>query len=144
MTEEEKGYLIKVHMCGAVNAPGVVEVPEGSRVLDGVNAAGGFAPEAAVDHLNLAEYINDGERIYVPYSGEEEAGAGDPMSEGKVNLNTATKEELMTLPGIGEARAEAILAFRKRKGRFSSIEEIMEISGIAESAFEKMKDLITV
>ena len=145
--EQGTASLIMVHICGMVNMPGVYEVEEGSRVYEVVELAGGFAPGAAESYLNLAETVADGQKLVVP-SLEEADGdrygqavrAGDT---GLVNINTADKEELMTLPGIGEAKALAIIAWRTEHGSFQSTEEIMQVSGIKESAYEKIKLLIT-
>ena len=138
--------LAAVHVCGAVVSPGVYELPKGSRVWDALEAAGGFLESASTDYLNLAEVIADGQKIYVPTC--EEATMRMDMEEeeesGKVNINRASKELLMTLPGIGETKAESILAYRNEHGSFSSIEEIMEIPGIKEAVFSKIKDYITV
>lgn len=138
--------LAAVHVCGAVVSPGVYELPKSSRVWDALEAAGGFLESASTDYLNLAEVIADGQKIYVPTC--EEATMCMEMEEeeesGKVNINRASKELLMTLPGIGETKAESILAYRNEHGSFSSIEEIMEIPGIKEAVFSKIKDYITV
>lgn len=145
-----------VHVCGEVEKPGVYELEEGRRVYEAVAMAGGFTERAAQDYLNLAEPIWDGMKLEVP-DREQVPPAEWPVSEkqpgtaksagpssGKVNLNTATKEELMTLRGIGEAKAEDILRYRQKQGGFERIEDIMEISGIKNAAFEKIKDDITV
>ena len=145
--EQGTASLIMVHICGMVNMPGVYEVVEGSRVYEVVELAGGFASGAAESYLILAETVADGQKLVVP-SLEEADGdrygqavrAGDT---GLVNINTADKEELMTLPGIGEAKALAIIAWRTEHGSFQSTEEIMQVSGIKESAYEKIKLLIT-
>ncbi len=145
-----------VHVCGAVKKPGVYEMKEGQRVYEAVAVAGGFSEQAAQDFLNLAEPVWDGMKLEVP--DQEQVSAiewnapirpsgtvgNDGSSQGKVNLNTATKEELMTLRGIGEARAEDIIRYRQKQGGFECIEDIMEISGIKNAAFEKIKDDITV
>ncbi|MEG7530136.1 MAG: helix-hairpin-helix domain-containing protein [Hungatella sp.] len=137
-----------VHICGEVVSPGVYEMEAGSRVFQVVERAGGFTGEAAKGYLNLAEMIRDGMKIAVPSVTELEKNAVYGESAGdeakKVNLNTATKEELMTLKGVGEAKAEDILRYREDHGGFQSIEEIMEISGIKDAAFQKIKDDIIV
>lgn len=147
-----------VHVCGAVASPGVYELEAGQRVFEAVELAGGFAGEAAMDYLNLAEPVKDGMKIFVPTQEQvqEEGLSGTPgiagaagisdteHGDGKVNLNTASKEELMTLRGIGEARAEEIIRYRQQRGGFDSIEDIMEVSGIKDAAFQKIKDNITV
>ncbi len=167
----EKAPTLVVHICGAVSAPGVYELPAGSRIIDAVEAGGGFLPEADEACCNLAEAIEDGCQIYIMTKaescadGQTEKKAGiqtSPDSEmqttdrnvrgnsalaldsGLVNLNTADVAALMTLPGIGESRAKAIISYREQHGAFVKIEDIMKISGIKEAAFSKIKDKITV
>ena len=146
-----------VHICGAVAAPGVYEMPEGSRVYQAVEAAGGFLSQADEGYLNLAAPVHDGMKITV-YTREEAktAPAPEALSEGlsgkvegkesgaKVNINTAGKEELMTLKGIGETRAQAIITYREGHGPFQRIEDIMLVPGIKEGAFQKIKEEITI
>lgn len=142
---------VVIYICGAVASPGVYTLPEGSRVYELIEAAGGLLEDADNRVLNQAEVLQDGQQIVV-YTREEAAdlpvpdsGAGTVVSnEGKVNLNTAKAEELMTLSGIGEARAHAIIAYREQNGGFRSIEEIMEIEGIKEKLFEKIKEQIEI
>ena len=134
-----------VYVCGAVCNPGVYELPEGSRVDDAVRLAGGLTEDAAVS-CNLAEKITDGQMIEIQTAEEAEQvrTAQEEQSDGKVNLNTATAEQLMTLSGIGQSKAESILAYREEHGSFTSVEEIMNITGIKEGVFVKIKDSITV
>ena len=141
---------IWVYVCGAVYCPGVYELPEGSRVYEALAAAGGLTEEAEERSLNQASLLTDGQQILV-YTEEEiqnmggAAGtAGDASGSGRVNLNTAGMEELMTLSGIGESRAQAILMYREQYGPFTSIEEIMNIDGIKEKSFAKIKEYIEV
>lgn len=155
-----------VHICGAVHNPGVYELPDGSRVMDAVTAAGGFLEDADQSACNLAQAIVDGCQIYImtreessvlleeeksagiqpqkSLEGVQTADAGERAEAGKVNLNTADAAALKTLPGIGDSRAAAILAFRQENGAFSCIEDIMKVSGIKQAAFDKIKDRITV
>lgn len=162
-----------VHICGAVENPGVYELPKQSRVMDAVDAAGGFLEDADPEACNLAQPLVDGCQIYIMTREEssalaqepenartlskragilEQAPLGDPQNAvaqetaegGKVNINTADTAALLTLPGIGESRAAAILAFRQENGAFSCIEDIMKVSGIKQAAFDKIKDKITV
>nr|WP_314461541.1 helix-hairpin-helix domain-containing protein [uncultured Clostridium sp.] len=141
-----------VHICGEVVSPGVYELEEGSRVFQAVAAAGGFTENAAADTLNMAEQVKDGLKIQVPDQEEAKrllnqgASSGGNLPEGRrqVNLNTAGKEELMTLRGVGEAKADDIIRYRESHGGFQKIEDIMKISGIKEAAFQKIKDDITV
>lgn len=153
---------IVVYVCGAVAAPGVYQLPPSARVYEAVAAAGGFLPDADEEWYNQAKKLQDGEMIRI-YTRDETAALteqGEPRpegqephgqinqedgrSEGQININTADMEQLMTLPGIGEAKAEAILAYRQEHGRFQTIEEIMQISGIKEAVFAKIKGRITV
>ena len=137
---------IYVHICGEVNNPGVYELAEGSRIFEAVEAAGGFTEEAAQASLNLAQVISDEEQIVIltQAEAEEKARQERDQAAGIVNLNTASKEQLMSLPGIGESRAEDIIRYRKESGGFQNIEEIMSVPGIKESAYLKIKDSITV
>lgn len=143
---------ICVYICGAVEHPDVYILPAGSRVYEAIAAAGGMTDEAEARALNLAELLSDGQQITVLSREEAEQGmqvgpqsfSGGPAADAKVNINTATKEQLMTLPGIGEVKAEAILTYRADNGGFPSVEAIREISGIGEKSYEKLKDLITV
>lgn len=149
-----------VYVCGEVRKPGVYELDEGSRILDAIMAAGGYTKDAGDDYLNLACMVSDGDKVYVPSKEEIEngsaagldsgiqnasvTGSGNSTQGGLININTATAEELMTLPGIGASKAEKIIAYREQNGRFSAIEDIMQISGIKEGMFNKIKDRICV
>lgn len=151
---------IQVFVCGAVKVSDVYQLPREARVRDAIEAAGGFSEDADKEWLNLAAVLQDGEKLYIytveetsemkiaqEYFGMEtsvDGTSGFLEAEEKINLNTATKELLMTLPGIGEMRAEAVIAYRKEKGGFDTIEEIMNISGIKEAVFLKIKDSIVV
>lgn len=143
---QDGNSVIYVHVCGAVNAPGVVMLPEGSRGQDALDAAGGFTPDASEDFINLAELLTDGMQLYFPTREEAESLQESEREEKSnlININTAGVELLCTLPGIGEARAKAIVEYRESKGNFETIEDIMQVSGIKDSAFGKIKDLITV
>lgn len=149
--------VLFIHVCGSVQQPGVYELASGARAIDAVKRAGGFREDAAESALNLARELKDGEKLYIPNEEEallmresevfcpEETGSEDSSKEEeRVNLNTASKEELMRLPGIGEAKADAIISYRESGGGFENIEEIMQISGIKSAAFEKIKDRIEV
>lgn len=148
----KEAQVCYVHICGAVANPGVYELLAGERVYRAVERAGGFTEAAAQDYLNLAETVSDGMKLIVPTREElqREPGADlygaaqEPEEPGKVNLNTATKEQLMTLKGIGEARAEDIIRYREESGGFQTIEDIMKVSGIKDAAFQKIKDEVTV
>ena len=140
---------ICVYVCGAVAQEGVYELPDGSRLADALESAGGYAENAVHGYLNLAEPLVDGERIYFPYLDEEESldmASGDHSESGSglVNINTAGADELKTLSGIGDSRAADIIAYREANGSFGSIEDLMNVSGIGESIFNKIKPYITV
>lgn len=143
-----------VFVCGAVNAEGVYELPERSRVIDAVEAAGGYSDDADRTYVNQAEYVYDTQRIEIPTKEEaqmlreyeRDAGADNESghSDGRIDLNTADKQALMTLPGIGESKADRILEYRQAHGRFGSTEELMNVSGIGSGVYEKIKDYIKV
>lgn len=143
---------ILVHVCGCVNSPGVYSLSEDSRVFEAIEKAGGFSTNAEEAYLNLAATITDGSKLYVPSKDEVSDGLipvsvdeGVISSEkSKININSATKEQLMTLSGVGESKAESIISYRNEHGRFGSTEDIMNIPGIKEALFSKIKDDITV
>ena len=145
-TGEEKAASIWVYVCGEVRDPVVYELPEGSRITDAVEAAGGMTGDAAETYLNLAETLSDGQKIEVPSvemaEALEEAAAQD--TSGLVNLNRATEAELMTLSGIGESKAKEIIRYRESRGGFQKPEDLMNIPGIKEGVFYKIRDQITV
>lgn len=172
-TEKEK---IIVHISGAVQNEGIVELESGSRVADAIEKAGGLKENAYMDEINLAYQLEDGEKIHIPTIEEQkekenqeskvenESATGSDgttskssnssintgsqsektSNQTKININTATEQELDSLPGIGPSTAAKILEYRKEKGKFKTIEEIKEVSGIGESKYEKIKDQITV
>lgn len=159
VTASEK--RIYVDVCGAVKHPGVYCLTEGARVYEAIELAGGFRFDADSEVINQAQILQDGMQIKVytqeetseleksgiPLSASEQglsSDSKDPEMDGKINLNTADKEQLCSLPGIGEVRAEEILAYRSANGGFSSIEEIMKVNGIKEATFQKIKDRIAV
>ncbi len=137
---------ICVYVCGAVVNPGVVRLPEDSRAEDALLAAGGFSEEARTDYVNLAARVSDGEKLYIPDRQEAEAllSSADAQASGLVNINTADAALLCTLPGIGESRARDIIAYREENGAFQSAEDIMKVSGIKESTYEKLSSRITI
>lgn len=149
--DEISPELCYVHVCGAVMSPGVYALPAGSRVYEAIALAGGLTEEALDTGLNQAQEITDGQQIYVCTRQEAQDGnshmsdsAGQETSDGRININTATKEQLMTLSGIGETRALAIIAYRQEHGGFSSVEEIKNISGIKDAVYQKIADSIKV
>lgn len=139
---EETKKEIYVYVCGAVKEPGVYKMQENSRAYEAIQAAGGFLDGAAEESVNQASIIDDEMTIYIPT--EEEILKSQRSDSGKININTATQEELMELPGVGEAKAKEIISYRNVHGSFKQIEDIMSISGIKEGLFEKIKEYITV
>lgn len=154
-TDEDMPNTVKVFVCGAVNNPGVYELESGARVCDALALAGDFAEDADTEYLNQAAGLTDGERLYVPkedetdleYTGfSEDANTQDGSidSSGLVNINTASESELRTLPGIGEVKAGAIIAYREEHGNFTSIEQIKQVDGIKSGLYDSIKDKIKV
>lgn len=151
---EETAERIAVYVRGAVKKPGVYYLPDGSRIYQAIEKAGGFTEEADTQWLNQAELLTDGEMLTVVTMEEtsemEEAAVPAAVSAGSagqtslVNLNSASKEELMSLPGIGESKADSIIRYREENGPFASPEDVMNISGIKTSVYSKIKDRITV
>lgn len=158
-TAEDAGPLtekkeLAVHICGAVHNPGVYFLEKGSRIYQAVEAAGGFTEAAGEEYINLAGQLTDGQKIYIPTLQEaeeknlskegEKSGLTDAVEGSKINLNTASPEQLCTLPGIGMGKAENIIAYREAYGAFKTTEEIMKVEGIKEGLFQKIRDMITV
>lgn len=134
-----------VHICGEVESPGVYEVAEDARICDVLLLAGGFTESAATDAVNMAQKVTDGMQVVVPSVEEAERQTlAEAEADGRVELNTATLEQLCTLPGIGESRARAILAYREEYGGFSVTEELMQVSGIKEGTFNRLKELVYI
>ncbi len=160
--ETDTASQMCVYICGSVVNPGVYYMKNGTRICDLIELAGGMTDEACKNYWNLAEELYDGRMIYVPTAKEVEenlspdmwkengsssagnTNIGSTATDGKINLNTATKEQLMTLTGIGESKAVSIIKYRTENGSFSSIEDITNVSGIGEAMFNKIKDDITV
>ncbi len=143
-TEAETIY---VYVCGHVRKPDVYPMEAGTRLYEAIKAAGGASEDADLQQLNLADTLTDGQRIYVPAEGEAVSTAEnteDKASNGLVNINTATAEQLQTLPGIGQAKANAIVAYREANGSFSSIEDLRQVPGIKEGVFGQIQALICV
>lgn len=153
--------FIYVHLCGAVKKPDVYKVEENTRLVDVIELAGGLNEDAAGDFINQASLLEDGQQIYVPTVDEvkektpldyitsvplpdKSENNSAKKSNGIININIATQEELMTLPGIGEAKAKSIVDYRKTHNGFQSIEEIKNIVGIKDSVYNKIKDSISV
>lgn len=140
--QPEEASRIYVYVCGAVNRPGVVALPEGSRAEAALEAAGGFRPDARTDYINLAAKVGDGEKLYFPAMEEEAEFAEESGESGLININTADEEALCTLPGIGISKARDILRYREENGPFESCEDIMKVPGIKTSVYGKLKDSI--
>ena len=174
-TEKETEETIVVHISGAVNIEGIVELEAGSRIANAIEKAGGVKENADMTDINLAYPLEDGMKIHIPIKEETEANKNNEnmidesyvtsssggvnskedinstqgnsstsTSSKKVNINTATQEELDTLPGIGPSIASKIIDYREQNGKFNSIEEIKEVSGIGDAKYEKIKDSITI
>ena len=149
-----------VYVCGAVRCPGVYELAAGARVFEAIEAAGGLEEDADLFSLNQAAPLADGQQLIVLTEEERklqeenaslvgsgavpEAGGSAEASDGRININTADAQQLMTLQGIGEKKAKDIIAYREENGPFSSIEEIMNVGGIKSAVFEKIRDAIVV
>lgn len=144
--ERLEDELIYVFVCGQVQRPGVYALSGDKRVCDAIEMAGGCLDTADICAVNQAERLTDGSQIYIPAIGEASTmETGDiSVDDGLIHLNQAGKEELMTLPGIGESKAEAILEYREAHGGFATKEELMNIPGIKEGVFQKIQELITV
>lgn len=168
----QEAEAIWVHVCGAVKNPDVYELPAGSRVYEAVKQAGGFTEEADESYVNQAQILSDGAKLVIPTTEQTQAMAqgdqdgnigiidGDTTESGalkqdvaeggtgaagaKININTATQAQLCEIPGIGATRAAAIAAYRQEHGAFARIEDIMNVSGIKEGTYVKIKDSITV
>ncbi len=149
---------LAVYINGAVEKPGVYSFAEGSRVVDALQAAGGFLPTADGEGINQAAPLRDGQQVYVPFKGTplppglQSSGppaahptgpAAAPVSSGPINLNTATREQLDILPGIGPALADRIIEYRQKNGPFQRPEDIKKVSGIGDKVYESIKDRIT-
>lgn len=157
-TKDEEEIVV-VHIAGAVKNPGIVKLKEGSRIEDAIEAAGGLTEDANISDVNLAYILDDGTKINIPsindeYSQEEivsddggTAIAEEFSNDGSnslININTATETELETLPGIGPTIANKIVEYRKENGNFNTIEDIKNVSGIGESKYASIEELITI
>lgn len=146
---------IIVYVCGAVENPDVYELEPGARINDALEAAGGFSWDADMNMINLAEPVSDGQRVYFPVQGEDMTGDSQDMNAALetdiygddtslVNINKAGVSELTQLPGIGETRAGQIVEYRENHGKFSSKEDLKNVSGIGDSTYEKLESHIIV
>lgn len=153
---EEKVEItkIKVHIAGSVVTEGIIELEEGARVADAIKEAGGTTADANTKKINLAQKLQDGQKIYIPNQNETEEDIMENLGEtieensinssSKVNINTATQTELELLSGIGPSIASKIISYRKENGKFKTIEDIKNIPGIGEAKFNSIQDQITV
>lgn len=133
---------IYVHVCGCVIKPGLYRFKDGARIDEAIRAAGGFSKDADEKSVNLAQIMTDGSQIEVLPSGVTEEK--NPSGDSRINLNLAQKEDLMTLTGIGENRALAIIAYREEHGGFTSVEELKKVEGIGDGIYQKIKNSIKI
>ena len=169
-SDVDEDTKIIVHVTGAVKSAGIVEIKEGSRIADAIEAAGGFADNADISQINLAYQLEDGQKIYIPSINDEKTDGSEKVLQkeyvtdepgdevivedeetsvkskesAKININTADQTELEEIPGVGESTALKIIEYRKTNGKFKSIEDIKNVSGIGDSKFENMKEKICV
>lgn len=156
MAGELNESVIYVHICGAVVNPDVYQVEAGTRLVELIDIAGGLTPEAADEYINQAIEVEDGQRIYIPTKKElkelsvvdyvkgDNNNQEDREADKKVNINTADEAELMSLPGIGQAKAKSIIEYRKKNGSFKAVSDLMNISGIKEGLFARIENLVIV
>ena len=142
---QENAAEIYVHITGAVNNPGVIKLAQGSRLIDAIEKLGGLAENADTDSVNLASVLEDEDKIHI-YTKDEtaETGAVSVSGTGRVNINTASLEDLKTLPGIGDAIGKSIIDYREKNGAFRSLEDLKEVDRIGDKVFEKLKYSITL
>ena len=146
MVDEKPHEVMYVYVCGRVQSPGVYSLESGSRIVTAIESAGGFLEDAAKEAINLAAPVSDGMQIIVPSmeEWEQQKKQESQKQSGKVNVNSATLEELCTLSGIGEAKALAILSYRQEIGAFSTVEQLKEVTGIGERLFNQIKENIYI
>ena len=146
LSAQEEAAVICVYVCGAVRKSGVYTLDAGARVCDAVAAAGGLTEEADETAVNQAKKLDDGEQVTIPAKaetgGESGVSAGAGNAAGRVNINTADRDALMTLSGIGEVKAADIIAYREAHGRFQKKEDIMQVPGIKKSLYAKIEEQI--
>ncbi len=145
--DKKNEKMIVVHMAGAVARPGVYHLPEGSRIYQLLEEAGGALADGELERINLAQPLVDGQQVFLPRKGEE--GYEQKMLTGdgaavRININTAGREQLESLPGIGAVKAQNIINYRLQNGPFQSIDNLLEVSGIGDKTLEGIKELITV
>jgi len=150
LPESPPEFGIDVDVSGAIAQPGVVLLPAGSRIEDAIAAAGGALPEAYLETLNLVAPLQNGSKVLVPQKPSSDPVtlnnqiSADSEITSLVNINTADQKTMVSLPGIGESKANAIITYRTENGPFTSLEQIQEVSGIGPIIFENIKDLITI
>lgn len=153
-SNNEEKTMIKVHIDGQIKNRGVVELEEGSRLVDAIEKSGGLTEEADTSNINLADILQDGEKVYI-YSKQEveelksigklnEEIDNTTKKDNKININTATQAELEEITGIGSSLAQKIIEYRESNGKFKDIEELKNVSGIGDKKFESMKSQITI
>ena len=150
-TAEAAGTELYVDIGGEVQNPAVVKLQEGSRVEDAIEAAGGLTEDADLTSINRAAFLQDGEKIYIPpiaegsdFTPNDTTASQGYDFDGKININTADAQQLQELTGVGPATAEKIIQYREQNGRFLSVEDIKNVSGIGDKTYEKLKDQIKV
>ncbi len=140
--------LIRVHVTGSVNFPGVYSLPESARMDDAIQAAGGLKEGVDPEWFNLAAVLTDGQRLFIPASQEAfqstENKSLSVSNTALININTASIAELDSLPGIGEVKAQAIFNYRQQNGLFTTLEDLLKVQGINSSLFEEIKSLVTL
>lgn len=141
---EVRSGSLYVHVSGAVREPGLYVLGGDARVVDAIAAAGGFAEGADEDAVNLARPVGDGEQVVVPVIGAAAVEAATPPGDGRVDLNTASIDELDTLPRIGPAMAERIVRWRDENGRFTSVEDLLAVPGIGDKMLDALRDLVRI
>ena len=141
--EAEEEYIF-VHIEGCVKEPGLIKVKYGTRVFELIEEAGGATEYADISRVNLASIVNDEQKVVIPAKVVNASDDESIESGGLVNINTASKEKLITLSGIGESTAEKIINYREENGYFNTIDDLMNVPGIGESKFSALKDDITV
>ena len=153
LTDNTPNSMITVYVSGEVNKPGLIQIDSNARVSDAITACGNFTPLADKNAINLAQKLSDGTHIQVPTiknsanttsSTNNSSNSPNDKSNDLVNINTATKEELDTLPGVGPATAEKILNYRQEHGNFQSIEDLKNVKGIGEAKFNKLQNKISI
>ncbi len=144
ISSDESKRNVYVQVAGAVAKPDVYRLPEGSRIFEAISCAGGFLADAYDKDLNLAEVVKDGQKIYIPTEEEHLSDKGSEQDDGRININTADEAALMTLPGIGEAKARLIIRYREEHGGFSSTEQLREVEGIKEGTYQKICEHIKI